>query len=98
MNLDAGSDDEIRLPDVTFEELKSSPARDSPRLDTSTQKSMKRRNRLENTVLELAATEGTYLNVLELLCGEFLKGITPTLSQSKLSLACNLTVIAETLI
>lgn len=87
MNLDAGSDGEIRLPDVTFEELKSSPARDSPRLDSTTQKSMKRRNKLENTVLELAATEGTYLNVLELLCGEFLKGITPTLSQSKLSLA-----------
>ena len=88
MKFDAGSDSELRLPEITFEELKPSQGKGVPRLE-KVQKSMKRKTKLENTVLELAATEGTYLNVLELLCGEFLKGITPTMSQSKLSLACN---------
>ena len=89
MKFDAGGDSDPRLPEITtFEKLKTSPEKGTPRLE-KVQKSMKRKTKLENTVLELAATEGTYLNVLELLCGEFLKGITPTMSQAKLSLACN---------
>jgi len=87
MKFDAGGGSDPRLPEMTtFEKLKTSPEKGTPRLE-KVQKSMKRKTKLENTVLELAATEGTYLNVLELLCGEFLKGITPTMSQAKLSLA-----------